>query len=202
MCIFRMWKQNCDASDFNVNCIWTGFFSEEVKFPCVNQIQHVFRNRLVTHCNASFHVSVEGSLYLWFKIVRKTQNNMSLPLFVWMLEDWFNFDFLTAIPSSDLFQNQAVQWNMLINLICASSILEVQLKSVVHVFVSHVMYHVHAQRLINYKATYLPSINGWLLVFGSGNPDCSAEEGWGAEETGRPSQSDGWSTTVWTQGWN
>lgn len=33
------------------------FISEEVKFPSVNQIQHVFRNRLVTQCNASFHVS-------------------------------------------------------------------------------------------------------------------------------------------------
>lgn len=175
------------------------FFSEEVKFLCINQIQHVFRNKLVTECSASFHVSGRLPGFVLQSKTLKTQSNRSLPLFVWMVEDWFNFDFLTAIQFSDLSQNQ---WNVVIILICANTISEVQLNSVVHVFVSCGMYHVNAQRWINYRAIYLPSINDWLLAFGSGNPDCSAEESRGAEEAGRPSQSDGWSTTLWTQGWN
>jgi len=46
------------------------------------KIMSVFRKRLLTQCNASFHVSMEGCLVLCVKIKHwHTQNNVSLPPF-------------------------------------------------------------------------------------------------------------------------
>lgn len=50
---------------------------------------------------------------------------------------------------------------------------------------------VNAQRVTNYRALSLPSVNDCFSVFGSGDPDGSAEESGGAEEADRPGQSDG-----------